>query len=70
MLALLSEMARSEAETLLERINSGLAEARRKGVKLGRPEGTKISLETLMQTHGTFGQGARSDIRQRLLGKA
>ena len=35
MLALLSEMARSELETLRDRINSGLAEARRKGVKLG-----------------------------------
>src|SRR5438552_14619070 len=39
MLALLSEMARSEVEILRERINSGLAEARRKGVKLGRPIG-------------------------------
>jgi DNA invertase Pin-like site-specific DNA recombinase len=39
MLALLSEIARNETETLRERIKSGLAEARRKGVKLGRPQG-------------------------------
>lgn len=31
MLALLAEMARNETETLRERINSGLAEARRQG---------------------------------------
>jgi DNA invertase Pin-like site-specific DNA recombinase len=43
MLALLSEMALAETETLRERIVSGLAEAKRKGVKLGRPEGTVIS---------------------------
>jgi DNA invertase Pin-like site-specific DNA recombinase len=51
MLALLAEMARSEVETLRERINSGLAEARRKGVKLGRPEGTTLDRETLLQKH-------------------
>src|SRR4029453_16716858 len=39
MLALLAEMARSEVETLRERIKSGLAEAKRKGVRLGRPKG-------------------------------
>ena len=42
MLALLSEMARAEVETLRERINSGLAEARRKGVRLGRPAGSTV----------------------------
>jgi len=51
MLALLAEMARSEVETLRERINSGLAEARRKGVKLGRPEGTKLEREAFLQKH-------------------
>ena len=39
MLAVLSEMARAERETLRERIQSGLAEARRKGRTLGRPKG-------------------------------
>lgn len=49
MLALLAEMARAERDTLRERINSGLAEARRKGVKLGRPEGSKISTEDFLR---------------------
>ncbi len=50
MLAMLAEMARSEVETLRERINSGLAEARRKGVTLGRPKGTKPTSDFL-DTH-------------------
>ena len=51
MLALLSEMARSEVEILRERINSGLAEARRKGVKLGRPIGTTVERAALLLKH-------------------
>ena len=51
MLALLAEMARNEAETLRERIQSGLAEARRKGIKLGRPIGTKLRHEDFLQRH-------------------
>jgi len=51
MLALLAEMARSEIETLRGRIKSGLAEARRKGVRLGRPEGTTTSREVFLQKH-------------------
>lgn len=51
MLALLAEMARGEVETLRERINSGLAEARRKGVKLGRPEGTTLDREAFLAKH-------------------
>jgi DNA invertase Pin-like site-specific DNA recombinase len=51
MLALLAEMARNEAETLRERIQSGLEEARRKGIKLGRPIGTKLGREDFLQRH-------------------
>ena len=51
MLALLAEMARSETEMLRERINSGLAEARRKGVKLGRPEGSGYAPSRLLDQH-------------------
>jgi len=51
MLALLAEMARAEKDTLRERIMSGLDEARRKGRKLGRPEGTKVSPAALLRTH-------------------
>jgi len=51
MLALLAEIARNEVETLRERINSGLAEARRKGIKLGRPEGSKLDGEFFLNKH-------------------
>ncbi len=51
MLALLAEMARNEIETLSERIQSGLAEARRKGVKLGRPTGAALSRDLFLQKH-------------------
>ena len=51
MLALLSEIARGEVETLRERINSGLAEARRKGVTLGRPTGTTLPREDFLRKH-------------------
>ena len=51
MLALLADMARSEVETLRERINSGIAEARRKGVTLGRPKGSTLDREIFLQNH-------------------
>ena len=51
MLAVLAEMARAETDTLRERINSGLAEARRKGVKLGRPAGTCIEAADFLAKH-------------------
>jgi DNA invertase Pin-like site-specific DNA recombinase len=51
MLALLAEMARSEVETLRERIKSGLTQAKRKGVRLGRPKGTTLGREIFLQKH-------------------
>ena len=51
MLALLAEIARTEVETLRARINSGLTEARRKGVKLGRPRGSTVSRELFLKQH-------------------
>lgn len=51
MFALLAEMARSERETLSERIKSGLQEARRKGRKLGRRVGTTDSKEEFLAKH-------------------
>ena len=51
MLALLAEMARNETETLHTRIMSGLAEARRKGSKLGRRVGTGYDAKKLMAQH-------------------
>ena len=47
MFALLAEMARSEREVLVTRINSGLDAARRKGVRLGRPKGPERRREVL-----------------------
>jgi DNA invertase Pin-like site-specific DNA recombinase len=51
MFALLAEMAKAERETLSERIKSGLAEARRKGRKLGRPEGSTDSIKEFLAKH-------------------
>jgi DNA invertase Pin-like site-specific DNA recombinase len=51
MFSLLAEMARAERETLVERINSGLDEARRKGVKLGRPTGSTTATAELLERH-------------------
>jgi len=51
MLALLAEMARNESETLRERIKSGLAIARERGVVLGRRKGTTLSPEQFLQKH-------------------
>ena len=51
MFALLAEMARAERETLSERIKSGLAEARRKGRKLGRRPGAVYSNKEFLSKH-------------------
>jgi DNA invertase Pin-like site-specific DNA recombinase len=51
MFALLAELARAERETLSERIKSGLAEARKKGRKLGRPSGTTLNTSELLLKH-------------------
>lgn len=51
MLALLAEIARNEVETMRERVVSGLAEARRKGVTLGRPTGTTLAREDFLRKH-------------------
>jgi len=51
MLAILAETARSEIETLVERIKSGLAEARRKGKVLGRPKGSRVQATAFLERH-------------------
>jgi DNA invertase Pin-like site-specific DNA recombinase len=45
---MLAEFARLERESLIQRINSGLEEAKRRGVKLGRPHGSITSDEELI----------------------
>lgn len=51
MFSLLAEMARSERETLVERIKSGIAAAKRKGVHCGRPFGSSLSREDFLVKH-------------------
>lgn len=60
MFALLAEMARAEKETLVERINSGLAEARRKGKTLGRPVGSTMDGGELLAKHADIVRGLRA----------
>jgi DNA invertase Pin-like site-specific DNA recombinase len=50
MLALLAEMARNEVEVLSMRVRSGLAQAKRNGVKLGRPKG-QVTLGVFLKKH-------------------
>jgi DNA invertase Pin-like site-specific DNA recombinase len=51
MFSLLAEMARNERETLVERINSGLAKARRDGRTLGRPKGSTLKKADFLANH-------------------
>jgi DNA invertase Pin-like site-specific DNA recombinase len=51
MLALLAEMARAERDTLRERILSGLEQAKRKGIKLGRPQGSRVAQVDFLKKH-------------------
>jgi len=51
MFSLLSEMARAERETLVDRIRSGIEAARRKGVHCGRPRGSSLSREEFLSKH-------------------
>ena len=51
MLALLGEVARQERETLSERTKSGIEKARRNGKTLGRPVGSCITADELLEKH-------------------
>jgi DNA invertase Pin-like site-specific DNA recombinase len=51
MFSLLAEMARNERETLVDRINSGLAKARREGKVLGRPKGSTRTRADFLANH-------------------
>ena len=74
MLALLAEMARNESETLRERIKSGLALARKRGVLLGRRKGTTLPREQFLRKHKDIvrqiraGQSVRNTAK--IVGKA
>ena len=51
MFSLLAEMARAERETLRDRIKSGLRQAAKKGRHPGRPKGTTMSSEDLLEKY-------------------
>lgn len=61
MLALMAEMARNEIEVLSMRVRSGLAQAKRNGVKLGRPLGSDIPVEMFMKKHSDIVRLLKSD---------
>ena len=50
-IAIYSELAQEERKILSERIRSGLDNARSKGKKLGRPEGTKMKKEEFLKKY-------------------
>lgn len=60
MFSLLAEMGRSERESLIERINSGIAAAKRKGVHCGRPSGTTLSREDFLAKHRDIARHLRA----------
>jgi DNA invertase Pin-like site-specific DNA recombinase len=61
MLALMAEMARNEIEVLSMRVRSGLAQAKRNGVKLGRPVGSNIPVEMFLKKHSDIVRLLKSD---------
>lgn len=61
MLALMAEMARNEVEVLSMRVRSGLAQAKRNGVKLGRPVGSNIPAGMFLKKHSDIVRLLNSD---------
>jgi DNA invertase Pin-like site-specific DNA recombinase len=66
---LLAEFSRLERETLVERINSGLAEARRKGKTLGRPTGTTKDDEQFLKENAPVVRLLKQDFSYRQVAK-
>jgi len=69
MFTLLAEFARLERETLRERILSGIEEARRKGKKLGRPDGTKEDKAAFLKKYPLVARNLRLGISIRKTSK-
>lgn len=61
-LGLLADLAEMEKETLVERIHSGLDEARRKDKKLGRPVGSHIDDRKLLQDYAGVAKDLKSGL--------
>jgi len=69
MLAIMAEAARNEIEVLSMRVRSGLAQAKRNGVKLGRPVGSSISIEMFLKKHSDIVRLLKDDQSVRNTGK-
>jgi len=69
MFTLLAEFARLERETLRERILSGIEEARRKGKKLGHPNGTKEEKAAFLKKYPLITRNLRLGISIRKTSK-
>lgn len=61
-IAIYSELAQEERRILVERINSGLAEAKRKGKTLGRKIGSSESQTDFLKKYGSLTKDLRNGI--------
>ena len=69
MFTLLAEFARTERETLRERILSGMDEARRQGKHLGRPDGSTENKEAFLKKYPSVVRNLRQGISVRKTAK-
>ena len=69
MFTLLAEFARLERETLRERIRSGMDEARRQGISIGRPAGTTEEKAVLLKKYAAVARQLRAGLSVRKTAK-
>ncbi|WP_046247458.1 recombinase family protein [Hymenobacter terrenus] len=69
MFTLLAEFARLERETLRERILSGMDEARRQGIRIGRPAGTTEEKIVFLKKYAAVARQLRAGLSVRKTAK-
>ncbi len=69
MFTLLAEFARLERETLRERILSGMEEARRQGIKIGRPVGATEEKAAFLKKYAAVARQLRAGLSVRKTAK-
>ncbi len=69
MFTLLAEFARLEGEVLRERIMSGMEEARRRGKKIGRPQGSPEESESFLKKYPSVVRHLKAGISLRKTAK-
>lgn len=69
MFTLLAEFARLERETLRERILSGMDEARRQGIRIGRPAGTTEERTVFLKKYAAVARQLRAGLSVRKTAK-